>query len=194
MFKKVRNAFLVLLLTMVLGVSLFTRELFELIANPSYGRVYFYVPLIMTGVLFSSLSMIYNTIVTARGRTKIISLITIIGAGVSVGLNIVLLPVLGLAAACVVSGIVFLVILLLAIHFAALPAVDHLRPILAIVLTSAVIAVGVYLLPIDGFWPRVMAKSVLLIGALAAILAIMGQTPKKLLLTLRGQSGVETTV
>lgn len=180
MFKKVRNAFLVLLLVMVLGVSLFTRELFELIANPSYGRVYFYVPLIMTGVLFSSMSMIYNTIVTARGRTKITSLITIVGGCVSVGLNILLLPILGLVAACVVSGVVFCVMLLLAIHFAALPSIDHVRPVLAIVLTALVIACGVYLLPIDGFWPRLAIKSALLVGATFAILGIMGQTPTKL--------------
>lgn len=185
MFKKVRNSFLVLLLFMILGLGMFAREFFELFTETSYIVAYYYVPMMMVGLFASSMSMLYNTIVTARGRTKIISMITILGGAVSVGLNILLLPVLGLAGACLVSGFVFMATLLASIRYAALKEVDHLRPVCAVLVAASALWVGVYLFGDYSFWVRSSIKVTLFVLANISILAILGQSPRKLLLTLR---------
>lgn len=187
MFKRMRNSFLVLMLFMMMGVGLFAREFFELFAGSAYQTTYYYVPLVMVGIFASAATMLYNTVVTARGRTKVISGITIIGGGASVGLNILLVPLMGLVGACLVSGIVLFGMLGVSIRYAQMPKVDHWRPFLSVALTALALWLGVYVFDFEGFSVRVAIKTVILIVALVSILSILGQTPRNILLTLRSK-------
>src|SRR5690606_15944741 len=127
---KIRNAFVYVLLIGVLGLSVFSKEFFQLMSSPSFHVAYWYVPLIIIGVYSASLSMLYGTIITAQSKTKVNSLINIVGALLSVTLNILLLPKFGLIVAALVSSFAMSVMLSISIRYANL-AVGHLRPAIA---------------------------------------------------------------
>ena len=83
-FENIRNSFVYVLLIGVLCLSVFSKEFFLLMTDIKFHGAYWYVPMIIIGVYSSSLSMLYGTIITAKGKTKINSLVSIIGATISV--------------------------------------------------------------------------------------------------------------
>ena len=115
-FKKVHNGYLFVLICGALGLSLFSKEFFEIFTSTAYHQAYYYVPLILIGVICSSMSILYGTIITAKGKTKINSLISITGGIISIILNIYLLPRLGVVGACVSSAVAMGIMLLMSIY------------------------------------------------------------------------------
>ena len=115
-FKKVHNGYLFVLICGALGLSLFSKEFFEIFTSTAYHQAYYYVPLILIGVICSSMSILYGTIITAKGKTKINSLISITGGIISIILNIYLLPRLGVVGACVSSAVAMGTMLLMSIY------------------------------------------------------------------------------
>lgn len=178
-FAKIRDAFIAVMLFGVLGLSLFAREFFEIMTPASYDRAYFYVPLILVGVYASSVMLLYGTVVVARGKTRTNSLIMICGGVVSVALNIILLPRLGLVAASVASGITFISMLAATIRVSGL-RVAHRRVILASLIAAVAICLGVYYLPFDGFAVRLWVKVAIFIAANLAIMLALGLSVAKI--------------
>ncbi|MEG0656793.1 MAG: polysaccharide biosynthesis C-terminal domain-containing protein, partial [Mucinivorans sp.] len=136
---------------------------------------YLYVPLILIGVYAAGLAMLYNTIVTARGKTHIISGVNIVGAIVSVALNVWLLPRWGVVAAPLASGSALVVILLLDIHYSGL-RVKHGNVIGASLFAGLVIWIAVYLLPMEGFWLPLAIKGVIFVVTNLITMRILGLT------------------
>ncbi|MEG2527616.1 MAG: oligosaccharide flippase family protein [Mucinivorans sp.] len=174
-FAKVRDAFVFVMLVGVTGLSLFGREFFQLMTSAAYSTSYLYVPLILIGVYAAGLAMLYNTIVTARGKTHIISGVNIVGAIVSVALNVWLLPRWGVVAAPLASGSALVVILLLDIHYSGL-RVKHGNVIGASLFAGLVIWIAVYLLPMEGFWLPLAIKGVIFVVTNLITMRILGLT------------------
>lgn len=185
-FSKIRDAFTCLLLFGVLGLSIFAREFFEIMASDKFSSAYYYVPMILIGVFASSIGMLYGTIITARENTKINSAITIIGGCVSVSLNILLMPYFGLIGASLVSGVTFVLMLLASIYYSNL-RVKHGRTIVAAIFSAVVIFLIVYAFPIDDFWYSLSVKIVVFLVANLVVLRVFGLNIKKLLLSLRSR-------
>lgn len=119
-FIKVQNVFFLVILFCAMGISMFAKEFFILFASEAYRDVYYFVPMLEIGVVFSALIMLYNTILTAREKTKTISVITIIGGVISFLINLFCLPILGITGACLASGVAFGVILICSAYYAKL--------------------------------------------------------------------------
>lgn len=145
-FLKIRNGYFLVIILGAFGLALFAKEFFQIFANVAFHRSYFYVPLILIGLVASSMSMLYSTIITAREKTKINSLITICGGIVSLILNISLLRHFGIIAACFTSAIVLTLSLILSIHYSRV-RITHLRIIYVIILMALTIGFFVYVLP-----------------------------------------------
>ena len=99
-----------------LGISLLSKEFLLFFADPKYLVAYKYVPLLLIGTIFTSLSLLFSTVVISNGLTKINSMISIIGGMVSVGLNIVLLRY-GVVYACLTSMISLGVMFVLNVYY-----------------------------------------------------------------------------
>jgi O-antigen/teichoic acid export membrane protein len=173
-FSKIRNAFVYVLLIGVLGLSVFSKEFFQLMSSPEFHMAYWYVPLIIIGVYSASLSMLYGTIITAQSKTKINSMINTVGAVISITLNILLLPKYGLVVAAMVSSFAMSVMLFISIRYANL-AVGHLRPAMAAAWIGIAVYAMVYAVSFDDLLPSLAFKagvSLVVVVVLSFILSI----------------------
>lgn len=106
-FNKITDMYLSVILLFASIISLFSKELLGLLISVEYSIAYLYIPPLLLGLVFSSLFSLYSTIVTAREKTKINTLITIIGSMFSISINVLFLKHYGIIAACFASIISF---------------------------------------------------------------------------------------
>lgn len=108
-FRRIRDVLLLFVMFGALGLSLFSQLFMQLMTSESYHSSYLYVPPLALGVVFSALSLMYATVMTAQAKTKLYGAICVLCACVSVGLNVLLLKYLGLWAAVIVNVLVYFV-------------------------------------------------------------------------------------
>lgn len=171
-FVKIRDLFVYLMLIGALGLALFSREFFEIFSGPQFHRAYIFVPPLVLGVFYSSYNLLYSTIVTAKEKTKINSLVTILGGCLSVGLNVLLMPHLGLMSASIVSGITFIFMNIALRYYTGLKD-SQLRIILSLVFISILTFVSVYVFNVEDFILRLVIKSFLFIVACLCLIPLM---------------------
>ena len=162
-FTTVRNVFFAVLVLCASALALFSKEFFLIFTNQQYYNSYLYVPLILVGVIASSLSLLYGTIVTARGKTKINSMITIIGGTISITLNILLLPKLGLFGACVSSSITMFLVLTANVCFSRIKNIQLFKLFLLFLTAAVIVVIGVYYLQISNMILSIFIKIILLL-------------------------------
>lgn len=183
-FVAVQHIYLLVVLVGAMGLSMFGREFFALFASAGYQGVYYYVPLIEIGVVFSSMSMLYGTIVVAREKTKLNSMVTIIGGSVSVVINLVLLPHIGIVASCIASSVAFGSMMVGSAYFARL-GISFVRPAAAFLLAVVSVWFSVYVMKLESMWLSIGVKAGVLLCVAFLIMRIFGLTVRKLVLTLR---------
>lgn len=76
-------------------IVLFSKLLFHTILNPEYRNCLIYVYILVIGSVFGQQMGLLNPMLYQQKKTKIISIITMVGAMCSVGLNFLLIPILG---------------------------------------------------------------------------------------------------
>jgi O-antigen/teichoic acid export membrane protein len=177
-FDNIRNGFVYVLLIGVLCLSIFAKEFFQIMTNVKFHQAYWYVPMIIIGVYSSSLSMLYGTIITAKGKTKINSVVSITGATISIVLNIVFLPKFGLITAALVSSLAMTVMLFISIWYAELK-ISHSRPVFSLLLVASVIYIMVYMIPIDNIVFSIILKSIVSLLVVIGISLILAINPLK---------------
>ena len=186
-FENIRNAFVYVLLIGVLCLSVFSKEFFQIMTAEKFHEAYWYVPMIIVGVYSSSLSMLYGTIITARGKTKINSLISIVGASISITLNVLFLPKFGLITAAIVSSLAMTVMLLIFMWYSKIK-LSHSRPVFSVIFVAATIYLLVYVIDIKQLLFSIAIKSILLVIVIIGISMILSINPIKQLkaFTIKG--------
>jgi O-antigen/teichoic acid export membrane protein len=179
-FQHIRNNFVYVLLIGVLLLSIFAKEFFFLMTDEQFHEAYIYVPMIIIGVYSSSIGLLYGTIITARERTKINSLIVIIGATISVTLNVLFLPRYGLFSAAIVSSLAMTVMLVISVWYAKIK-ISHIKPFISSILVAATIYVMVYLIQIEQILLSIALKSFVLIVVLSLVSLILSVNPFKII-------------
>lgn len=185
-FTMIQNSFLLVILFGAMGLSIFAREFFILFAGEGYQTAYYYVPMVQMGVVFSAMTMLYSTIITARQKTKTNSIITIIGSCISIALNIKLLPIIGITAACLTSAISLGVILILSIYYAKIRI--GYRPLIVFLIAVVTVWLSVYAFSIDNIWCSMMIKGLLMVMAAMAIFPILRFNPLKIMSSFRNNN------
>jgi O-antigen/teichoic acid export membrane protein len=122
--------------------------------------------------------MLYGTIITAKGKTKINSVVSITGATISIVLNIVFLPKFGLITAALVSSLAMTVMLFISIWYAELK-ISHSRPVFSLLLVASVIYIMVYMIPIDNIVFSIILKSIVSLLVVIGISLILAINPLK---------------
>lgn len=98
------------------AICIFAREFFEIMTANEYHTGYIYVPLLVSGVVLTSQNKLYDTVLSGDRMTKVSGIITVIGAGVSMTLNLFFIPVWGtFVAAC--SALVSMLVMNIAMFY-----------------------------------------------------------------------------
>ena len=93
-----------------LALSLFSKEIVEIFAlNPSYYSAYTVVPFIVLAYILYGLSTISSLGMFLSGKNFYMAFITLLCAGINIGLNFWLIPIYGIVAAAVSTAIAFFI-------------------------------------------------------------------------------------
>ncbi len=84
-----------------LGISLFTPEVLQLVSSAAYVSAYHYTPILLLGVIVSAMSYCFETGILYKKKTKYIFYISSVDFVVKIGLNLALIPFLGLYGAAI---------------------------------------------------------------------------------------------
>jgi O-antigen/teichoic acid export membrane protein len=170
-FVKVHNAFLAIILLGAMLLGIFAKEFYHFLAGSQYQTAYYYVPMILIGIVCSAISMLFGTILTAQKKTKISSVVVITGGITSCVLNITLLPVMGLPAACLSSGISFGLMLLMYIYFVKIK-MDYWTPVKGLLLSAVAVWLLVYVFSFGNIWLSIVIKSFVIMLVMACIILL----------------------
>lgn len=107
--RKIQSVFFCVIYVSALGLSLFSQEVFYLMTSEAFHGGYLLVPALLVGVIMTGQNVIYGCVLQGEKRTKVLGLATVIGAIVSVAVNLLLVPIYGTYAAAVTAAISFMV-------------------------------------------------------------------------------------
>jgi O-antigen/teichoic acid export membrane protein len=159
-------------LIVLTGVSLYAKELVSLLATPAYYDAASVVALLAAATLLSQMYM-FAPGLGISNKTWTIGVISMAGAAMNTGLNITLIPVLGIQGSALANLVSAAVVFTMYMAYSQkLYCVPHQwgKLGLSVALVAAVIAGGSFL-PLTQ-WACFGVKALLIVGVLAAFLRI----------------------
>ncbi len=101
-----------------LALSLFGKEIIKMFSsNPNYYPAYTVVPLITLSYVLFGMSMVTALGMYLTGKTNMIAVINLIGAGLNIGLNFWLIPKMGMMGAAINTLVAFMFLLVFSYYF-----------------------------------------------------------------------------
>jgi O-antigen/teichoic acid export membrane protein len=109
-YRKLKTYLAFILIWAGLALSLFSKEIVEIFAlNPSYYSAYTVVPYIILAYILYGISTISSLGMFLSGKNFYMALITLLCAGINIGLNFWLIPQYGIIAAAVNTAVAFFI-------------------------------------------------------------------------------------
>ena len=105
--KKTQNTFFFVVYMGAMFITLFSQEVFKIVASKEFYEGYLLVPILMIGVIMTGQNVIFGGIIIAEKKSKIFGGATIIGAIVSVTFNLSLMRYGGVYIAAISSAVSF---------------------------------------------------------------------------------------
>ena len=105
--KKTQNTFFLVVYMGAMFITLFSQEVFKIMASKEFYEGYLLVPILMIGVIMTGQNVIFGGIIIAEKKSKILGGATIIGAIVSVTFNLSLMRYGGVYIAAISSAVSF---------------------------------------------------------------------------------------
>jgi O-antigen/teichoic acid export membrane protein len=93
----------------VLGLSVFARIAIKILSTGEYDQAFLIVPIIVFSYYLQGMSEFYSLGIHVNNKTGLESLIYIIGAIINIGLNILLIPWLGIYGAALATVITYII-------------------------------------------------------------------------------------
>ena len=87
--------------SIVLGMSAFSPLIFRVMVNDKFNEAVLYVPILLIATFFSNISGFYGGVFTAHKNTGVMGISTIMGAGINLVINLVLIWYIGIYAAAI---------------------------------------------------------------------------------------------
>ena len=162
--------FVVVCTFFVAGLWLLSRWIVRLLAAPEFFESYEAIGLVSTGVMLYALYLVLVVVLGRTGRTEFNFPATAAGTGANIGLNLVLIPELGIVGAGVSLVASYSVVLVLMYVFTQrlFPVpYEWLRLGQAAALAAVLVLAGELLLPTEGFVGFVSRTAVWLLYPLA---------------------------
>ncbi len=183
-FIKVRDFLLAIVLTGCVFIGALSKEFFVIFSSQDYHTAYLYVPIILIGVVAYSMGIMYETVIIAREKTLVNTLITIVGAVISISLNVLLLGRIGIYSAASVFALSFIIVLIAKVYYSKL-RINHMRPFLACVFVFVILFAICYYLSIDNLYLSILVKTIICFILSVCVFAIMKINPINVLRELK---------
>lgn len=106
---KASTIYLALVYILAIGLALFSQEVFYFFTSESFYSGSGVIPYVIFGILFAAHNVVFGSVLAAENNTKSIGISMLVGGGVSIVINICLIPILGVYASALASGVAFLV-------------------------------------------------------------------------------------
>lgn len=106
---RMNNIYNFALYALALGLSLFSKEALMIVVSRNYYSAAFYVPFVLVGVVFSGRNMLMTCALTAEKRSVVSGIGTMLGAVLSVAINLMLIPKIGVIAAPIALSVSYMV-------------------------------------------------------------------------------------
>ena len=135
---KIQRIFFYLCYVGALLISLFSQEVFKIMTSEVFHNGYFLVPALIVGVVMTGQNLIYGGVLLCEKRTKIQGLVTIIGAAISVLLNLLMIPLFGTHAAAVTSAFSFFIMNTILFFSMTWPGKTMRRELLLVILIPCI--------------------------------------------------------
>lgn len=97
--RKMNNIYNFALYAMALLLSLFSKEALMIVASEKYYSAVIYVPPVLVGVILAGRKLMIDCALAAEKRSVVSGVGTMIGAGISILTNLILIPNIGVLAA-----------------------------------------------------------------------------------------------
>ena len=111
--------YLLIMIPAVFGISILSRQLLTVLStNEIATNAYFVVPFIAVSILLYGVTSLISHVLLLVKKTRLIAIIWAIAAFLSIGLNVIFIPIFGIIAAAVITLISYLCALILIWHFA----------------------------------------------------------------------------
>lgn len=136
--RKTQSAFFSAIYVGALFLCLFSQEIFVLMTTDAFHQGYMLVPALAVGVIMTGQNVIYGGILQGEKRTKMQGTATIIGAIVSVSVNLILIPYFGVYAAACSSALSFFVMNMILFCAMTFPGKTIHREMLLVMLVPTV--------------------------------------------------------
>lgn len=114
-----------------------TPFVFGILVGEAFQEAYLYIPILVIGVMFNAAFSQYNAIYAAKKKTKSVLVVSVMAAVISVGLNMLLIPKIGLFGASFSLVISYLVLVLWRHHTTKKYVSIHLENSILIKLLAA---------------------------------------------------------
>ncbi len=110
-FSKMFTYFIGIIVLLTLGVSIFSKELIKVISSdaPEFWFAVILVPFIGFTFIFKALQFYMAFVFYLTKKTKYDAMITGIGAGITIAVNFLLIPIWGMYGAIVATGISYII-------------------------------------------------------------------------------------
>ncbi len=108
-FSDVYNASFRFFASLGLMMIAVTPFIFDIIIGEQFREAYLYIPVLLVGTLFTAAFSQYNAVYIAKMKTKEVLVSSVTAAVVSVTLNIILIPTIGILGAAISSAVAFFI-------------------------------------------------------------------------------------
>jgi O-antigen/teichoic acid export membrane protein len=142
-FGKATNIYVFIILSTILGISLFSPELFHFFIGQSFEGAIIFVPLLLAAIAFQSLS-VFTPGLSIVKKTHYIAVINIAGFGINIILNYIMIQYYGLMGAALATTITAALICIANIivnqrHYTI--NYDYLKILFAMIVTALAITI-----------------------------------------------------
>lgn len=148
---RVNNIYNFLLYALAIALSLFAKEALMIIASEKYYAAAFYVPPVLVGVIFSGRKLLMDCALAAEKRSVISGIGTMIGAGVSLVTNIILIPRIGVIAAPIALAVSYMVMNLYVKIFTKIRFFKNMQDLLGMLIFLSISALPMLNLSMNEF-------------------------------------------
>ena len=160
--KKTQNTFFLIVYFGAMFITLFSQEVFKIMASKEFYEGYLLVPILMIGVIMTGQNVIFGGIIIAEKKNKVMGVATIVGAIISVVFNLSLMKYGGVYIAAISSAVSFAAMNTILYNRMSYSEKSLKAPLLALLL-FVVMSFGLfYMVKISFSWEALFIKVLLL--------------------------------
>jgi O-antigen/teichoic acid export membrane protein len=141
------------------GIVLIIKPFMQIYVGTSFVESWQYIPLLLLGSIFQSYAAFFGAIYTSAKKNISVMSTTLVAAVINIGLNVILIPIIGIQGAVIATAIAYFVVFV----FRMIDSQKYIQFDVQVkqVLLSMVILTGqcVLMITVNG-WPRYITSAV----------------------------------